>query len=236
MDQSANHILLRGGQPGAADRMRDLLARTVQDTWRPALARERAGGDPQAPGRAGVAGQGGQAARAGRAVRPADGANRRIAAAAGRGPGVHARLGGVARAPIRALSAQVKPVAELPALWADLGDGVGERRSGLPRLQAAVRHAHPGPGDAPGPGGAPDRAAAQRFPAAAEHGDGGGTVQPPHKAMAELSQRAGYLDKQGPAVKGRIDQGLAAQTARFEQGVAARRDGRAKPGRSGRQG
>jgi hypothetical protein len=31
MDQSANHILLRSGQPGAADRMRELLARTVQD-------------------------------------------------------------------------------------------------------------------------------------------------------------------------------------------------------------
>ena len=31
MDQSANHDLLRGSQPGAADRVRDLLARTVQD-------------------------------------------------------------------------------------------------------------------------------------------------------------------------------------------------------------
>ena len=31
MDQSANHLLMRGSQPGPADRMRDLLARTVQD-------------------------------------------------------------------------------------------------------------------------------------------------------------------------------------------------------------
>ena len=31
MDQPANHIMFRGGQPGAADRMRELLARTVQD-------------------------------------------------------------------------------------------------------------------------------------------------------------------------------------------------------------
>src|SRR6266853_2037834 len=31
MDQPGNHILLRGNQPGAADRMRELLARTVQD-------------------------------------------------------------------------------------------------------------------------------------------------------------------------------------------------------------
>ena len=31
MDQPGNHILLRGHQPGAADRMRELLARTVQD-------------------------------------------------------------------------------------------------------------------------------------------------------------------------------------------------------------
>src|ERR1700748_1235487 len=31
MDQSANHLLMRGAQPGPADRMSDLLARTVQD-------------------------------------------------------------------------------------------------------------------------------------------------------------------------------------------------------------
>src|SRR5579862_7666540 len=31
MDQPGNHILLRGNQTGAADRMRELLARTVQD-------------------------------------------------------------------------------------------------------------------------------------------------------------------------------------------------------------
>ena len=32
MDQPGNHILLRGNQPGAVpDRMRELLARTVQD-------------------------------------------------------------------------------------------------------------------------------------------------------------------------------------------------------------
>ena len=31
MDQPGNHILLNGNQPGATDRMRELLARTVQD-------------------------------------------------------------------------------------------------------------------------------------------------------------------------------------------------------------
>ena len=31
MDQTDHHILLRPGQPDAADRMRELLARTVQD-------------------------------------------------------------------------------------------------------------------------------------------------------------------------------------------------------------
>jgi chromosome segregation ATPase len=31
MDQPGNHFLLRGNQPGATDRMRELLARTVQD-------------------------------------------------------------------------------------------------------------------------------------------------------------------------------------------------------------
>ena len=31
MDQPGNHILIRGNQTGAADRMRELLARTVQD-------------------------------------------------------------------------------------------------------------------------------------------------------------------------------------------------------------
>ena len=33
MDQPGNHILLRGNQPAAADRMRELLARTVQDQF-----------------------------------------------------------------------------------------------------------------------------------------------------------------------------------------------------------
>jgi hypothetical protein len=33
MDQPGNHILLRGDQPAAADRMRELLARTVQDQF-----------------------------------------------------------------------------------------------------------------------------------------------------------------------------------------------------------
>jgi chromosome segregation ATPase len=31
MDQPGNHTRIRGNQPGAADRMRELLARTVQD-------------------------------------------------------------------------------------------------------------------------------------------------------------------------------------------------------------
>src|SRR5712692_6625758 len=31
MDQPGDHVLLRGNQPGAADGMRELLARTVQD-------------------------------------------------------------------------------------------------------------------------------------------------------------------------------------------------------------
>ena len=31
MDQPGNHTLIRGNQPPAADRMRELLARTVQD-------------------------------------------------------------------------------------------------------------------------------------------------------------------------------------------------------------
>ena len=33
MDRPGNHILLRGNQPAAADRMRELLARTVQDQF-----------------------------------------------------------------------------------------------------------------------------------------------------------------------------------------------------------
>ena len=33
MDQPGNHILLRGNQSAAADRMRELLARTVQDQF-----------------------------------------------------------------------------------------------------------------------------------------------------------------------------------------------------------
>jgi hypothetical protein len=33
MDQPGNHVLLRGNQPAAADRMRELLAGTVQDQF-----------------------------------------------------------------------------------------------------------------------------------------------------------------------------------------------------------
>ena len=103
MDESANHIALRGSQPGAADRVRE-----------ESLPEQ-----------------------------------------------------------IRSISAQIKPIAELPALWADLGVVSENVDQLLPRLQGAY-----GLGDTARPGTTPGGTAPAQREAAAEHGLGGGAVQP----------------------------------------------------------
>ncbi len=151
MDESANHIALRGSQPGAADRLRD-----------ESLPEQ-----------------------------------------------------------IRSISAQIKPIAELPALWADLGVVSENVDQLLPRLQGAY--------DMIAQAWEALRAQEQRLAGLHEHGlklqqsmdSAAGRFSRLDKAMTELSQRAGDLDKELSAVKGRIDQGLTAQTTQLEHSMAA---------------
>ena len=222
MDQSANHLLMRGSQPGPADRMRDLLARTVQDhvtdqrshasaleeirkhleglEWLVKEVREHELTD--------LAGQ--LTAQTEAMRRQLDDAKETAPAWAESMPG-H----------LRNLSAQMKPVAELPALWADLGVVSENVDQVLPRLESLCTLI----------GQARDMLKLQeeRLKSMQQHGE---RLQQSmeaatsrfgrlDKAITELSQRAAYLDKELSAIKGRIDQGLAAQTARFDQGLAA---------------
>src|SRR5260370_3008350 len=131
MDQPGNHILLRGNQPGAADRMRELLARTVQDL---------------------VADQGSNAGALEDIRQRMEGLEWLVKEVREwEIPGMTARLDGVAhhldeamqKPPqwaeslaehIELLRAQVAPVAELHSLWADLGAVSENVEQALPRL------------------------------------------------------------------------------------------------------
>jgi chromosome segregation ATPase len=145
MDESANHIALRGSQPGAADRVRE---ESLPDQ-------------------------------------------------------------------IRSISAQIKPIAELPALWADLGVVSENVDQLLPRLQGAY--------DMIAQAWEALRAQEQRLAGLLEHGLklqqsmdlAAGRFSRLDKATTELAQRAGDLDQELSAVKGRIDQGLTALDAKL---------------------
>jgi archaellum component FlaC len=116
---------------------------------------------------------------------------------------------------IRSISAQIKPIAELPALWADLGVVSENVDQLLPRLQGAY--------DMIAQAWEALRAQEQRLAGLHEHGlklqqsmdSAAGRFSRLDKAMTELSQRAGYPDKELSAVKGRIDQGLTALDAKL---------------------
>src|ERR1700722_19833646 len=133
MDQPANHVLLRGNQAGATDRMRELLARTVQDhvadqqsnaglledirqrmeglEWLVKEVRER-----EIPG---------MGARL-------DGVGPRLDEAAGKPPQWAESLA----EHIELLRAQVTPVAELHSLWVDVGTVSENVEVALPQLQS----------------------------------------------------------------------------------------------------
>ena len=151
MDESANHIALRGGQPGAADRVRE-----------ESLPEQ-----------------------------------------------------------IRSISAQIKPIAELPALWADLGVVSENVDQLLPRLQGAY--------DMIAQAWEALRAQEQRLAELHQHSlklqqsmdSAAGRFSRLDGAMTELSQCAGYLDEELSGIKGRIDQGLTAQTTQLGHSMAA---------------
>src|SRR6266481_6284218 len=174
MDQPGNHILLRGNQPAAADRMRELLARTVQDQF--ADQRSNAGA--------------------------IDDVRQRM-------EGLE-WLGKVVRA-------QVAPVAELHSLWADVGNVSENVEHALPRLQAVC--------DTLGQALEALRAQDDRLTKLHQSVNkvqqsmesAAGRFSRLDKAVAELAQRTGQLDKELSAVKGRAEVGFGALAAKVDQ-------------------
>ena len=172
MDQPGNHILLRGNQPAAADRMRELLARTVQDQF--ADQRSNAGAIDDVRQR-----------MEGLEWLVKEVREQEI-------PGMAAQLDGLARQfeettqrpppwaeslaeHIEVLRAQVAPVAELHSLWADLGralEALQAQDDRLTKLHQSVNKVQ------------------QSMESAA------GRFSRLDKAVAELAQRTGQLDKE----------------------------------------
>src|SRR5229473_1174897 len=133
MDQPGNHVLLRGNQPGAADRMRELLARTVQDH----VADQRSNAGVLEDIRQRMEGLEWLV----KEVR-----EREVPAMTARLDGLAQHLDETTQRPpqwaeslaehIKLLRAQVAPVAELHSLWADVGTVSENVEQALPQLQA----------------------------------------------------------------------------------------------------
>jgi chromosome segregation ATPase len=218
MDQPGNHILLRGNQPGAADRMRELLARTVQDH----VADQQSNAGALEDIRQRIEGLEWLAQE----IR-----EREI-------PGMTARLDSLAchmteaaaRPPqwaeslaehIELLRAQVTPVAELHSRWADVGTVSANVEQALPRLQAV--------GDAIGQAMDALRSQDERL-SKLQHSisklqqsmeTAAARFSRLDNAVAELGQRTGQLDKEISAVKGRAEVGFSTLAAKVDQSTDA---------------
>src|ERR1022692_2088471 len=218
MDQPGNHILLRGNQPGAADRMRELLARAVQDH----VADQQSNAGALEDIRRRIEGLEWLA----KEIR-----EREI-------PGMTARLDSLAchmteaaaRPPqwaeslaehIELLRAQVTPVAELHSRWADVGTVSANVEQALPRLQAV--------GDAIGQAMDALRSQDERL-SKLQHSisklqqsmeTAAARFSRLDNAVAELGQRTGQLDKEISAVKGRAEVGFSTLAAKVDQSTDA---------------
>src|ERR1017187_4989340 len=218
MDQPGNHILLRGNQPGAADRMRELLARAVQDH----VADQQSNAGALEDIRRRIEGLEWLA----KEIR-----EREI-------PGMTARLDSLAchmteaaaRPPqwaeslaehIELLRAQVTPVAELHSRWADVGTVSANVEQALPRLQAV--------GDAIGQAMDALRSQDERL-SKLQHSisklqqsmeTAAARFSRLDNAVAELGQRTGQLDKEISAVKGRVEVGFSTLAAKGDQSADA---------------
>src|ERR1039457_1283619 len=218
MDQPGNHILLRGNQPGAADRMRELLARAVQDH----VADQQSNAGALEDIRRRIEGLEWLAEE----IR-----EREI-------PGMTARLDSLAchmteaaaRTPqwaeslaehIELLRAQVTPVAELHSRWADVGTVSANVEQALPRLQAV--------GDAIGQAMDALRSQDERL-SKLQHSisklqqsmeTAAARFSRLDNAVAELGQRTGQLDKEISAVKGRVEVGFSTLAAKVDQSADA---------------
>src|ERR1022692_1433075 len=223
MDQPGNHILLRGNQPGAADRMRELLARTVQDH----VADQQSNADALEDIRQRIVRQRIEGLEwLAKEIR-----EREI-------PGMTARLDSLAchmteaaaRPPqwaeslaehIELLRAQVTPVAELHSRWADVGTVSANVEQALPRLQAV--------GDAIGQAMDALRSQDERL-SKLQHSisklqqsmeTAAARFNRLDNAVAELGQRTGQLDKEISAVKGRVEVGFSTLAAKVDQSADA---------------
>src|ERR1017187_8304477 len=218
MDQPGNHILLRGNQPGAADRMRELLDRTVQDH----VADQQSNADALEDIRQRIE----RLEWLAKEIR-----EREI-------PGMIARLDSLAchmteaaaRPPqwaeslaehIELLRAQVTPVAELHSRWADVGTVSANVEQALPRLQAV--------GDAIGQAMDALRSQDERL-SKLQHSisklqqsmeTAAARFSRLDNAVAELGQRTGQLDKEISAVKGRAEVGFSTLAAKVDQSTDA---------------
>src|SRR5579859_459889 len=218
MDQPGNHILLRGNQPGAADRMRELLARTVQDHV--ADQRSNAGAlediRQRMEGLEWLVKEVREREMPGLAVR-LEGLAGHLDQAAARPPAWAEALA----EHIEVLRAQVTPLAELRSLWPEVSTDMGavaeNVERALPQLQAVC--------DTVGQALEVLRAQDERV-ARLQHTVGklqqsmeaaAGRFSRLDKAVAELTQRTAQLDKEMSAVKGRAEVGFAGLTTRLDQ-------------------
>src|ERR1700720_2045912 len=219
MDQPGNHILLRGNQPAAADRMRELLARTVQDHF--ADQRSNAGAlediRQRMEGLEWLITEVREREMPGLASRLLDGLAGHLDQAAQQPPGWAETLA----EHIEVLRSQVMPLAEQRWLWADVGTVAENVEQALPQLQAVC--------DTVGQTLDALRAQDERV-ARLQHSVGklqqsmeaaAGRFSRLDKTMAELTQRTAHLDKEMSAVKGRAEVGFGALSARLEQHAEA---------------
>jgi chromosome segregation ATPase len=218
MDQPGNHVLLRGNQPGAADRMRELLARTVQDH----VADQRSNAGTLEDIRQRMEGLEWLV----KEVR-----EREIPGMSGRLDGLVQHFDDTASKPpqwaeslaehIELLRAQVTPVAELHSLWADLGTVSENVEQAMPRLQAMCETI----------GQAMDvlRAQDERMTKLQQSvgklqqamDSAASRFSRLDKSIAELGQRTGQLDKEISAIKGRTEVGFSGLAAKVEQNTQA---------------
>jgi archaellum component FlaC len=218
MDQPGTHVLLRGNQPAAADRMRELLARTVQDH----VSDQRSNAGALEDIRQRMEGLEWLV----KEVR-----EREVAGLTAQLDELGKRLDESAQKPpqwaeslaehMELLRSQVAPVAELHSLWADVGTVSENVEVALPQLQSVC--------DAVGQAVSALQAQDDRLTKLQQSM---GKLQQSmesaasrfsriDKAVAELTQRTGQLDKEISAVKGRAEVSFGALTAKVDQNAEA---------------
>jgi len=218
MDQPGNHFLLRGNQTGAADRMRELLARTVQDH----VTDERSNAGALEEIRLRMEGlewlvkEIREREIPGLAIR-LDGLAGHFDRTAQRPPGWAEML----TEHIELLRAQVAPLAGLHSLPADVGTLAENVEQALPQLQAVAETM----------GQTLETLLGQdERLARLQHSVGklqqsmetaAGRFGRLDKAIAELTQRTAQLDTQTSAVRGRTEVGFGTLTAGLDQHAEA---------------